>query len=717
MADGSITIETLLSTDKFDRQIVGLEKKMQKEEEKKITIEAQLSSQEQDLERARAEVDRLADAYQRVAELQKQVDKGVATPQQFMELSNLKSEFGSIEQIGSAFDKALDSQDRLTEKVEQTKAKYNDINNKVNEYKQKVEGIKLQKHQADIEGISKSFKNVGNSIQDSIKKVGRLALAIFGIRTALSYLRSASSELASYDEQYATNLEYIRFVLAQAIAPVLQAIVNLAMQLLSYINMIAQAWFGINLFANGSVENFQKMKKQATGVGKAVKEIKKELLGFDEINRLTDTDTGTSAGAGGTGMVMPSMDLSEIQGEPPEWLKWILDNGETIAKIILAIAGALGLMKLGVSGLKALGIGFLITGIISLIKDLLDYLNDPSWKNFGDIIFDIGMIITGIGFLIGGLPVAIAGAIVMALGLIIQNWEEIKGVLENGLGWFKNKSDWVHKYFGDIIGGIYDAFVANAQRIIDHFDRLFTDIKAIFDGIIEFITGVFEGNWEKAWNGLSKIFTNIWDILVETVDFSLKLIDNFIDNIAEGIASTFWWVVDSVSGWFKDLADNITIVFQWVIDSIGNWLWDMATSLPDAISGVIRGAVNALLSFVESMINAPISALNALIGVINSIPGVSIGYLGTVSFPKLAKGSILNAPGRGTLVGGGQAIAGEAGREAYLPLSDHQLLEELGSTIGKYITINAEIVNSMNGRVISRELQQIQNENAFAYNS
>jgi hypothetical protein len=68
------------------------------------------------------------------------------------------------------------------------------------------------------------------------------------------------------------------------------------------------------------------------------------------------------------------------------------------------------------------------------------------------------------------------------------------------------------------------------------------------------------------------------------------------------------------------------------------------------------------------------------------------------------------------LVGGGRAIAGEACREAYLPLSDTQLLEELGSTIGKYITINANITNSMNGRVISRELKRINANDNFAMN-
>ena len=44
-------------------------------------------------------------------------------------------------------------------------------------------------------------------------------------------------------------------------------------------------------------------------------------------------------------------------------------------------------------------------------------------------------------------------------------------------------------------------------------------------------------------------------------------------------------------------------------------------------------------------------------------------------------------------------------------------METLGEAIGKYITINANITNSMNGRVISRQLQRIQNDSNFAYNS
>ena len=66
---------------------------------------------------------------------------------------------------------------------------------------------------------------------------------------------------------------------------------------------------------------------------------------------------------------------------------------------------------------------------------------------------------------------------------------------------------------------------------------------------------------------------------------------------------------------------------------------------------------------------------------------------------------------------GTSAFGGEAGAEGVIPLTDSQAMETLGEAIGRYITINANITNSMNGRVISRELQKIQSSNNFAYNS
>ena len=668
--DGEITIGTKLDTDKFDRQITQLEKKMQKEEDKKIIIEAKLGSQEQDLEKARQKTDELADAYQRLKSVQDAINTGKATPAQFTAFQDLQSTYGSLEQLGTQFDKALSKQDAIEQKVAQTKYRYDEINAKVSEYKQKIENVKIEKQVSDVEKLKSGFNNVGSSIQSAVSKVGRLALGIFGLRSAYMALRRASSNLASYDQQYATNLEYIRYALTQMIAPVLQWIVNLAAKLLGYINAIMQGWFGINLFSKGSAKNFQKMKAGASGASKAVKEIKKQLAGFDEINMLTDqSDTGTSAGAGGVGM--PSFDLSAMQGDVPPWLQWIIDNKDLILSILAGIAAGLLAIKLGASGIQALGIGVMVAGIIYTIQSLLDYLKDPNWENFGKVIQGIGIAIVGLGILIGNVPLIVAGAIVLIVGTIIKYWEQIKSFLQNGIDWLKGKSDWVHQMFGNVIGSIYDYFVARFQAILNFANGWFSSLKQIFDGFIKFFKGVFTGNWQLAFEGLKQI----------------------------------------VSGFINNIINIFNYVMSFLRDRISLW----GTVVGNAFGGAFKGVVNAVLRTIENTLNTPIRAINRLIDVINAVPGINLGKLTTFNLPRLKVGGIINMPNKGTMLG--SAIGGEAGREGVIPLTDQQAMSELGREIGRHVLVNLTNITQMNGRVIGRELKQVQSEQEFAFNS
>ena len=135
----------------------------------------------------------------------------------------------------------------------------------------------------------------------------------------------------------------------------------------------------------------------------------------------------------------------------------------------------------------------------------------------------------------------------------------------------------------------------------------------------------------------------------------------------------------------------------------------------DAVGGAFRTAVNAVMTIMENILNTPIRAINGLISVINAVPGINLGYLNTFNLPRLATGGIVNMPNRGTMVGG--AIAGEAGREGVIPLTDQQAMSQLGREIGKNVVVNLTNITSMNGRVIGRELKQVQNEQEFAFNS
>lgn len=398
--DGSITIGIGANTDKFDKQIMALEKKIKKQEDKKITLDVKMEMRTDELDNARQKYKELLKDHKELVNLQNMPHKTVG---QIARMQDLQNQYGSVEKLNEKIEQAYTKQEKAKIKVQEIQRQYESINKEVDEYKQKIENVKIQRQVADVEKLKQGFNNVGNSLESSIKKVAKLALGIFGLRGAYMALRRASSDLATYDQQYATNLEYIRYALTQMIAPVLQWIVNLAAKLLGYINAIMQAWFGINLFSRGSAESFNKMKAGAGGALKAVKEIKKQLAGFDEITMLTDqSDTGTAGGAGGVGM--PSFDLSAMQGEVPDWLQWIIDHKDEILSVLAGIATALSLIYLGIKPLTALGIGAMVTGILLTIGALKNYLEAPTWENFGKIIQGIGIFLAGLLGIILGFP-------------------------------------------------------------------------------------------------------------------------------------------------------------------------------------------------------------------------------------------------------------------------------------------------------------------------
>lgn len=652
MADGSIMIETKLSTDKFDKQIVNLEKRIKEEENKselklkaKLQAEDELKRHKQAIFEIEQEYEKTSQQVEHLQSIMSKQSRGISlTPQEFTDLQGSEKVIANNEKIGETLDKMYAKEVKLNNAVDRTSLAYSQIQSNVSAYKAKIESVNIQKQQAQVDQLKNGFNKMNTSVSSSIKHIGRLALGIFSVASAYRLMSSASSTLGQYDEQYATNLEYIRYLIAQAIAPALKYVVNLASTLLSYLNYILNAWFGITLFSKNSSKNFMKARESTS-------KIKKDLqtTPFDEMNVLSDTSSSGTSGA-----VAPSIDPSLFEGKVPDWLKWIADNKNLILSVMAGITAGLLAWKLGLDGIKALGIGLMISGIVYAISSLLKYLKDRTWKNFGKIIQGVGIAIIGLGAIIGSVPVAVAGAIVLIVGTITKYWQQIKGFLQSGIDWLISKVDWVKDNFGIVGETIYTIFTSLLQGLLNIFDSLFTAIKGMFDGIIKFIKGVFSGDWKQAWEGIKDIFSSVW-------------------NGIKGIVSSVWQYIKSI---FNSLVN--------LVKGIANTIW---------------GVIKRLINLITSGINVLIRGMNKLsFDAPDWVPGIGGKKWGVniPEIPRLAKGTILNAPGRGVPVAGGRALAGEAGREAYLPLTDTQLLEELGSAIGKYITINANITNTMN---------------------
>lgn len=385
----------------------------------------------------------------------------------------------------------------------------------------------LYKKQNDInnQGFKKAHQAV-ESINHGVQKVGksifRWGLTLIGVRSAMTLIRGAMSTLSQYDETLAKNMEYIRYVLAMLLKPLIEYIVDLIFKLLQYINYIANAWFGINLFANASAESMEKTTKNAQKLAKNMEKARKDLLGFDKINKLNAQQSSSSSTTGGT----PSVDLSKMLGDNqvPEWLRWIADNGEWLQNLLLGIAGALLAIKLGASGIQALGIGFALLGLQDLIKDFPKYFdeldsslenNGTEWEDFGKILLDIGLVVVGIGIAFLNLPIIVAGVILLLLGLVLTFYNEITTEIDNIKRDIETSIIDVESKFGFFLNALTGIFSIIGFIIEDTFTGTFLPIKQFADGVLLLFKGKVAG-------GLENIFFAVGNIIIGTLN---KVID------------------------------------------------------------------------------------------------------------------------------------------------------------------------------------------------
>ena len=432
------------------------------------------------------------------------------------EIKYVESQLDEIEHKLKQADIGFDVGDTM--KLE---AQYEKLSQKLSVLKQKKEDL----NKTDLSNVQKSIDNIGKSTSNTIKHVARWALGIFAIESAYGFVRQAMSSVSQYNEQIATDVEYIRYALGSMLQPIIEGLIQLAFRLLTYVNYIAQAWFGVNLFANASTKSFEKNNKALGNSVKSAKELNKQIASFDEMNVLNDTSSNSGGGAGAGAISLPSMDLSQWQGEVPEWVKWIAENKDIVIAGLLGIAGGLVAINLGLKPIQALGIGIALAGIIIAIQNLIKFLQDPTFENFTNIIIGIGTAIIGVGIIISRSPLIVAGVIAVIVATIVKNYDYIMGLFNKLINWFETDFIGALRYLFGPIGDIIAApfiFAVNAMK--SAFEGLFGGIKKIVTGIIQ----IFKGDFK---NGIMNVFGGLKDILLAPFNALVSGINSLIRGV------------------------------------------------------------------------------------------------------------------------------------------------------------------------------------------
>jgi hypothetical protein len=528
LADGEIVIDATISDkklhsdlNKVKSNIASLQKEFNKLGSQKTPMEEQLRTIGAELDNAKAILAEMRSA-----------------PKGTYEKTDVSEQAERMRLLQSEFNKTASEVEKLNSKLTNTSEKISDAKTQAADLAQQIEGRnKGAGIRAATEAASKSMDNFGKRISSVV----RSALVFTAITQALAKVREwvksvvmTNSEARESIAQLKGALLTLAQPLVSVVVPAFTMLVRVITAVINQISRLVALISGKSVKASANAaKSLNKETKALKGTGGAAKKAASDLAAFDEINQLSG-DTADSAGGGGVSADDITPDFSYMDD--------ISDRLKKIADAVLLIAAGLALWKVA-SGLpgalgsiltKLSGILIAVGGLVLLWDGLSDaWNNGVNWKNLleslagvvalaGGLAIAFGKVGAGIGLVVSG-----AALIITAFKDIVTNGANLQntlmliaGIVATGLGFFFLTGSVIPLVVASI-AGIVVAILALTGNLTE-FARNLKD--NILGGIIQFIKGVFTGNWKSAWEGVKKVFSGIWNSIVIIAESAINAV-------------------------------------------------------------------------------------------------------------------------------------------------------------------------------------------------
>ena len=404
-------------------------------------------------------------------------------------------------------------------------------------------------------------------------------------------------------------------VLKPAIEVIVQVIATLCQWIIAAINWLG-AFFGIFTDGKASVSNTNNSINKATqnmnnyagaigGAAAAAKELKKQTMGFDELN-IVQSQTATGGGGGGGGSVAtPNVDIPKIEMPSFDDFNASLEDSkkkiEGLLVLIGGVAAGIGLWKLTnfISDLittakTAEGLGMAMGKVGSIIRHKVlapitmiaggillaigytdAWANGISWANLAETIGGLALIITSLGLSFGSFGAAIGvivgGIVTLVLGIkdLIENGYSMEGVIT-------------------VLIGAVAAFLG--VLLLVNAALLASPITWIIVGIMALVAG-FVILWNEC-EGFRNFWINLW-----------KTVSTWVEK-----------TVNDIVNWFKqawsDIKNAFNIAISWIKEKI---IQPIANFYNKWIRPVIEKIIEIITKCVEIIINLYVGLYNLLV--------------------------------------------------------------------------------------------------------
>jgi len=596
--------------------------------------------------------------------------------------------------------------------------------------------------------FGESSKKLAPLLNGSTEDIARMKEEAYSLGIVLDDASiKAGAQFTDAMDKMKRALAPIGASLIQAFLPLVQSVIPWIVRLSSairtavaYIVALFTILFKSNKSSEGIAENIKKTEVASNNIGISTasnlagataeaKKLKGQLLGFDEINTLTQTTTGGGATSDGgaidqPAIGVPDLGLGELSDELLTFSDEVAKATEIINEKLNQQIGGFELWKLLLAGAIAgvvAALGIMFGGQIYLAFEYFIVLLDSAFAPVEALISALRPMFGLMGAL--GIVMAIVVVVVVAIiAALIEAYNKFEwfrdgvndALTNTGIFFMNLYTSFIKPVATSIITMLLDVWNRGLKPLWDAFVRVIANIAMIFidlyNAIVPILTAIIHILGPVFAEVLNFLIVMIGNSIVGAISIFTSLLDS-INTIIEGIRIVFSGMIDFLVGVFtgdwdkawtgilniirgvvtiiEGIVDIFIGVFSTILTFIGtNFVLGWKTAW-EGIGNVFGTVFDGVKNTFKGIINFIIGGMNKMIKGINTISvdipdwmadlaGVKGGKIGfnLASIPQLASGGMVSS--------GQMFIANEAGAE---------LVGSFGSKTG--VMNNDQIVESV----------------------
>jgi len=205
--------------------------------------------------------------------------------------------------------------------------------------------------------------------------------------------------------------------------------------------------------------------------------------------------------------VIPGI-VGGIQQEAPV----IMQIVQAIANFIAGIIPVIGGFIAGIMPVISEIITFVQTNVFPIVQQIFSFI----------VSTVLPAIVSGVQFLAATITAVLSAVLPVVQTVFTTIWNIIQPILQQ---------------IFTTVQAVLPSVLAIFQNVFNTIGGVVNGLATVLSGLIQFITGVFSGNWGQAWEGIKSVFSGAWDALTSIVKGVINNIIGIINGAIAGLNS------------------------------------------------------------------------------------------------------------------------------------------------------------------------------------